>query len=545
MTIGQPAQSHFLRPLWAGHVLISATLLIVYLLTLLPGVGYTGDTAALQFVGKILGTAHETGYPTHILLNHLFASLIPFGSLAYKANLFSALASIVACSFLFRILCQLDIRWWVSCLTAITFGLTPTLWSQSVVAEVYSLNILFVSLVVYFFIKWHQAHDDRNFYAACAAYACSFGNHLTMITFLPAILYIVWRNRDRFPVDLRRILWVALIILLGVLPYLYFFWRTSSPETPYLGVRATDASSLWFYLTGGHFRTRLFSFSLETLAVERIPFYAGLLFREYHVLLALALVGLFTFRDRAVSSFLLLGYLGNTLFALNYGIPDVYIYFIPGYFVLAIYLALGLNTLCSRARGRVAVIGSIAVALMPAALCVLNWRSADQHENAKGAKTVEAVLDLVKRDALIVCPCYHYAEFFYYYLLGEGKQANNIYVVFYGVEMIPYASVHAYLAEGKPLPLPLQRITAPKNLTVYFYNGEYEVGSPSTFYIGPTDPVPFGQAVQQRIEQRKNQILAAGLKLTQIGDNFYGVHAFKSATFSLPSSRDSSPRKRP
>jgi hypothetical protein len=129
-------------------VLISATLLIVYLPTLLPGVGYTGDTAALQFVGKILGTAHETGYPTYILLNHLFASLIPFSSLAYKANLLSALASIVACSFLFRILCQLDIRWWVSCLTAITFGLTPTLWSQSVVAEVYSLNILFVSLVV-------------------------------------------------------------------------------------------------------------------------------------------------------------------------------------------------------------------------------------------------------------------------------------------------------------------------------------------------------------------------------------------------------------
>jgi len=217
MTTTEPNGS---KPFWVSHLLIIATLSAAYLLTLLPDVGYTGDTAKFQFVGKIL----------------------------------AAIASIGACLFLFRILCRLRVHWWVACVSAVTFGLTPTLWSQSVVAEVYTLNILFVSMVLYVLVKWHQRLGDGAFYAACAVYALSFGNHLTMITFLPAVLYLVWANRRGFVIDHRKVLWVGLIILLGALQYLYIFWRTHSPDTPYLEMRAADLPSLWYNLTGGHFR---------------------------------------------------------------------------------------------------------------------------------------------------------------------------------------------------------------------------------------------------------------------------------------------------
>jgi hypothetical protein len=36
----------------------------IYSLTLLPGVGYSGDTAKFQYVGHVLGTDHPPGCPT-------------------------------------------------------------------------------------------------------------------------------------------------------------------------------------------------------------------------------------------------------------------------------------------------------------------------------------------------------------------------------------------------------------------------------------------------------------------------------------------------
>jgi hypothetical protein len=540
--LASPAEPSRSKPFWVGPLLIVSTLSAAYLLTLLPGVGYTGDTAKFQFVGKVLGTPHETGYPTYVVLNHLFVTLFPFGSIAYKANLLSAIASIAACLFLFRILWRLRVHWWVGCLTAVTFGLTPTLWSQSVVAEVYTLNIFFVSLVLYFLVKWHQTQSDGAFYAACAAYALSFGNHLTMITFLPTVLYMVWANRQGFVIDLRKVLWVCLIVLLGALQYLYILWRTHSPDTPYLEMKAADLPSLWYSLTGGHFRTRLFPFSLQPFLTERLPFFFRLLFREYHALLLVIPIGLLVLKDRRLIIALLLGWFCSTTFALNYGIPDVFIYFLPGYLVLAIYAGCGLNSLILQLRGRATYAGRAALILVPMAFWLLNFGRADQHANTAAAKNVVTVLNTVRRDALIIIPSYDYAEFFYYYLLAGGKQRDSIYVLYDIARMIPYSSVRSYLAEGRPLVLPLQRILAPKGLTVYFYNEEYEVGSPSTFYIGPTDPRPFGPEVQERIELRKSVITGVGLTLTPLAGNFYKVDASNSQTFSLSSPKDGSRR---
>src|SRR5688500_17569623 len=82
-----------------GSLLVAA-LGASYVATLLPGVGYSGDTAEFQFAGKVLGTTHPTGYPTYLVLNHLFVRLWPFGTVAYKANLLSAVFCVTAIVFL-------------------------------------------------------------------------------------------------------------------------------------------------------------------------------------------------------------------------------------------------------------------------------------------------------------------------------------------------------------------------------------------------------------------------------------------------------------
>src|SRR5262245_21956593 len=144
------------RHLWIWISALAIVLGFVYYRTLLPTIGSTGDTAKFDFVGYVLGTPHAPGYPTYIVVNHLFTKYYPFGGLAHKANLLSAIFSVIASIFLFLILLLLDIKPRIAFCTALTFGFTRTLWSQSIVAEVYTLNILFLAMTVYFLLKWNQ-----------------------------------------------------------------------------------------------------------------------------------------------------------------------------------------------------------------------------------------------------------------------------------------------------------------------------------------------------------------------------------------------------
>src|SRR4028118_2438726 len=72
----------------------------LYLRTLAPTVLYYDDpgmldAVMLQMQVAVLGIAHPTGYPTYMMLTHLFTYL-PAGDVAYRVNLASAAYGVVA-----------------------------------------------------------------------------------------------------------------------------------------------------------------------------------------------------------------------------------------------------------------------------------------------------------------------------------------------------------------------------------------------------------------------------------------------------------------
>ncbi|HEX8834945.1 MAG TPA: DUF2723 domain-containing protein, partial [Abditibacteriaceae bacterium] len=71
---------------------------VVYFFCLSSTVTYGGDSGELIAASYRLGIAHPTGYALYCLLGRLFAALFPFGEVAFRYNLFSALcgASAVA-----------------------------------------------------------------------------------------------------------------------------------------------------------------------------------------------------------------------------------------------------------------------------------------------------------------------------------------------------------------------------------------------------------------------------------------------------------------
>ena len=324
-------------------ITVAFVLLIIYNKTLLLGTGYSGDTAKFQFLGKVLGTPHATGYPTYIVLNHIFVNLFPFGDLAYKANFLSALLSVVSVIILWKILYLLGIDAFIASISSFSFGLTYTLWSQSLIAEVYTLNLLFVSLVIFYFLKWEKSGTQKNFLIACAFYAASFGNHLTMITFLPAIVVLVLKSNKK--INTKNIVYVGIFILLGAMQYLYVFWRAYDTHPYYVEMNPHNINEFLWFIRGAQFENLMFAFSPSFLFSKRIPMLLELLNREFPFFILLPIIGYFTFEHNLVRFFLLLGVLGNCFFALNYNIPDVYVYFLPSYFIIEIFFAQGLNWL--------------------------------------------------------------------------------------------------------------------------------------------------------------------------------------------------------
>ena len=60
----------------------------LYAATAVPGV-FDGDYGELQYMPRLLGLPHPTGYPSFLLLGWLW-SWLPLGTMAFRLNLFSA-----------------------------------------------------------------------------------------------------------------------------------------------------------------------------------------------------------------------------------------------------------------------------------------------------------------------------------------------------------------------------------------------------------------------------------------------------------------------
>lgn len=487
------AQSQSLLQRTIYPLLIVLVLGTTYVVTLLPDVGFSGDTAKFQFVGYFLGTPHTTGYPTYVGLNFLFTHLFPFGSLAYRANLLSALFAIGAALVLYATLRRLNIARNVACVSVLAFGFSYTFWLHALVAEVYTLNVLFVSLVLYCFLSWHLTRETRYLLLGCLAYAFSFGNHITMITFLPALVYLVLATNWRVLFDVRLVALVLLYIALGAAQYGYLFWRAAQPDPVYVEMDPTDLGHFLWLMSGGPFHGHMLAFSPRELLAERLPMLKQFVQHEYPFLLALMGLGMLLLRPLPLNFFLLLGIVGNVGFALSYDIPDIFVYFLPTYFILAIYLAQALNWIHHRLQQDGLRLPIGVMLLLPLMLFALRI---DQIRDPltitdKDVVAVQEILQTLEQDAVIVAPSYPYAQYFWYYLLVDEWQAEqNIYLAFeYRLD-----EIHAYVREDKPIYMPSQKAYIPVGLELHVAD-----------------------------ENQRNLLIDAGFELTEVADNLYRV----------------------
>lgn len=399
-----------------------------YLATLLPGPGYSGDTCKLQFVGWVLGTPHTTGYPVWTLASYAFSHLFPAGSVAWRANLLSALFATASVLLMFFVLRRgLRVPRAAAAGTALAFASTKTWWSQAVVAEVYSLHGLCLIACIGLLMKWQETRSTLTLASAAVVVGLSLSNHMTTVVVLPAFVVFVLLV-DRGLAVKRNLLAALPAVVVPLLMYLYPFWRTHSTGTTYLEMQTPDLETFLWYLRGAQFRDRIFAFSFDELVSERLVMAAQFLVDEIGFLgIGLTLVGVVFFCDLRRHVLLIGAALGMAGYALCYAIPDIAIYFIPCWMVAALYIGIA----AARASDRFGRIGEIVSSLVVMALAVVLWcqnrSEVDLSRHTREADWARSVIAALPEESLIVAARYldfEVLQYFHQTNQTQGRELN-------------------------------------------------------------------------------------------------------------------------
>ena len=221
--------------------------LLLYTATL-PRSVVLEDDGLFLMAGAELGIAHPPGYPLYTLLCHLFMQL-PFGNPAFLGHMSSAVLGALACGAVF--LCARALR--AQNLPALTaawlFGASEHMWSQAIIAEVYTLNAL-LFFVAYALVLYGVRHPDRTlvWVAATAAYGMSIANHWPLTALAgPGLLLAAAPAHKQLIGRLPLLLTVAIATV--SLPYAWMVLR--SWQEPFISFYGpiSDWGAFWHYVS--------------------------------------------------------------------------------------------------------------------------------------------------------------------------------------------------------------------------------------------------------------------------------------------------------
>jgi hypothetical protein len=411
---------------WACGV--AAIALAVYVRTLAPGLTADVDTAMFQFIGRVLGVAHNPGYPLYVLLTHAF-SYVPIGSLAYRINLFSGLLGAATVGLSFLIARRLGCRPAIAAAASLGLAFGEVFWSQAVIAEVYTLNAAIVSGVLLLLLVWGQTRRARWYFLAVALFAAGLGNHTTIAGFAPGIVAFVLMTDARFALRVRTLAATAAILVAGLLQYGFILWRSSVPDA-YVESRASSLKELAGVVLGGQFQERLFTFSARVLIAERLPWLVKAFIAPELTMagLTLALAGVvwLLWRRRAQAALLLTGGVIVFGFVLNYAVNDTPVFLVPAILVLWLAAAVGAEWIASMGSRRlVATTVSLACCAVPMRLLAKNFGANDRSRDVKEDVQLDRLLQALPEPAALVKEDFLVDRMVTSKLLGDGPASGR------------------------------------------------------------------------------------------------------------------------
>ncbi|MBI4547344.1 MAG: DUF2723 domain-containing protein [Ignavibacteriae bacterium] len=356
--------------------LLSIVSFIIYLQTLCPTVSFI-DSGELATVAYTLGVAHPTGYPLFTLIGWIFSHLPLEYRVIYKLNVMSAFLCSLGLFFFFRflvfVISELTFKdregisnskdnvskdivqkvFLPAAIGTIFLGYSETYWSTALSVEVYSLHILFLSILLYLFTKVSflelnvqqngRLQQMKNAYWYCFAFTLglSFTNHLTTVLLAPACFFFYFYVYRFTALSFRRLLKLVIPFMIGFSVYLYLPIRAQGQPLLNWG-NPIDFEKFFWHFSGKVYRVWIFS-STES-AAKQFKYFFDTLFEEFAFLpILFTIVGIIVLLRKKWELLLytILLFLGCLLYAINYDIHDIDSYFLLAYFTIALWGAVG------------------------------------------------------------------------------------------------------------------------------------------------------------------------------------------------------------
>ncbi|MEW6483009.1 MAG: DUF2723 domain-containing protein [bacterium] len=330
--------------------------LFVYLFTLTPSIGLH-DSGDMTTASWILGICHPTGYPFYMILGKAFSSLIPIGSIAFRMNflssIFASLCVMITYFITLKLIPHLKSRI-PSIISSLTLAFSTRFWEQAIIAEKYTLNGFFFSLLTLLLIK-------RKWLLFSFFLGLSFTHHTQTMFLLPGtfvfILITLLKHKDaekrhkgtkaqRHKIiqnskeKIQNLFKMAFLFILPLFLWFYLPIRAScNPELNWNMPK--DITGFTQHITGfgytglfflptfikvlGHLKDRVFPFFLSQFTI--IP-------------LIFALIGLFLLFKKNILFFFfcLLTIIFNIYMAIGYNIPNIEDYYIPSFIYISIFV---------------------------------------------------------------------------------------------------------------------------------------------------------------------------------------------------------------
>ncbi len=348
--IGSGAEGRAAR---AVPLALFAGVLAFYLATLAPTVLW-GDGAFFQrSAAEGLLKRDAGGHWLWLRLAMGFTQL-PWGNLAYRVNLLSAVAGAATIGLLWLAIRALGLSGSSALVACLSLAVAHTFWMHAVRAEVYTVFTAMMALQLWLWFTW-RPERARPIQLAAALFGLTLLGHQMAVLLVPAAAYLLWRRRGW----LGARGWVLLLglLMLGLLPFAAVVAWQAQGDGLWVGV--------WRHFTrvDVDFTPALFDFSLSRLPRDA-AMGLGLLGLQFVGLAGvLGLYGLSEIpRKSDAWRAVLILYATCVLFALSYRVNDRFVFYLPSYVAFALFVANGWQRLQRSSARRSAWVGPVAVA---------------------------------------------------------------------------------------------------------------------------------------------------------------------------------------
>jgi hypothetical protein len=218
------------------------------------------------------------------------------------------------------------------------------MWSQSIVAEVYALNALIAGLLLALLIDLmsDRTSADAHYIVGPLFLLMGLGisHHLTTILLLPAVALAIWIARPRLPIRLSLLALALLLLGLSMWLYIPLRWPALHGGAPMTLEQFVD------YITGAQFGGAL------ALDAWRDPTRWSIVGRQLleaygPIGMALAAAGIAALIAGKRRFALITGvaFAAYVFYGVVYLVPDVSVFLIPAYLILAVWIGVGVATL--------------------------------------------------------------------------------------------------------------------------------------------------------------------------------------------------------